>query len=177
MIFVDSDNFFIRPFSFESFIRDGKLRLFRVPGEDNKEQIHRWYRTASVLLGLPLTDYFGARYIGNIITWRRSNVLALHDHIESVCDRPWTEAVCSCLHFSEWILYGVFVDQILKERAGHYADDTNICCEYWNHESLSDREISEFFQTASEKHAAAMISSKAGIPVSSYRHYIEKFSS
>lgn len=173
LVFIDSDVFFIKPFSFSELVHNDKVRLFRVAGEDQIESHAKWYRTAGKLLGLPPRDYYDARYIGNIITWRRDNVFKLYDHIEKISGRSWAKTLFSQWHFSEYILYGVFVDYILKEKAGHFYDNKNICLEYWEEQSMDESMLKKFILTAKPEHVAVMISSKAKIPISKYEHYVK----
>jgi Family of unknown function (DUF6492) len=74
LVFVDSDVAFIRPFNFQNFIQEDRVRFFRIPDEDNTEMHNRWSQSATRLLGLPAMDYAGARYVGNAITWRRTGM-------------------------------------------------------------------------------------------------------
>lgn len=172
LLYVDSDVAFVRPFHAEQFVRDGNVRLLRMPGEGNLTSQYPWHRTAAKLLGLPPQDYFGARYIGNIVSWKRDNVLRLHQHIEETTRQDWRRAILSSWHLSEYILYGVFIDQVLGEGAGHYADADNICHEYWLDQPMSRADLRGFFQSLMPEHVAVMISAKAGIGVSEYRELV-----
>jgi hypothetical protein len=172
MAFVDSDVFFVRPFSCDDFIRGDKFRLFSVPGQDNIESHYPWHRTAASLLGLPERDYFGARYIGNIITWRRDTLLDLHRRIEEINGRPWLEAVLQRWHLSEYVLYGTFVEHVLGDDSGHYVDPVVPCLEYWTQERLTDAGLAEFLGGLKPHHVSVMLSSKAGIPVTAYRGHL-----
>jgi hypothetical protein len=168
LLFVDSDVAFVRPFNGESFLRQERVRLFRLPGEGNLVEQHPWHQTAAKLLGLPSTNYFGARYIGNIVSWRRDNALKLYDHIERTTGRPWLESVVSQWHLSEYILYGVFADHVLGEASGHWADESNICHEYWDDQPMTAPALREFFATLQPFHVAVMISAKARMNVDLY---------
>jgi hypothetical protein len=168
LMFVDSDVAFVRPFDDESFIRGDQVRLFRLPGEGKIVEQYPWHQTAARLLGLPPTDYFGARYIGNIVSWRRDNALKMYEHIERTTGRNWLESVVSQWHLSEYILYGVFVDHVLKEQSGHWADVSNICHEYWDDRPLSREALQEFFATMQPEHVAVMISAKARMGLRDY---------
>ncbi len=112
-------------------------------------------------------------YIGNLISWRRSNVVALGDRLEQVGGRPWLETLARAKTLSEYMLYGVFVDQVLGEAAGHVYDWSPLCHEYWRPQPLDDRQLAEFFAAARPEHIAVMISAKAGIAPDRYRHYLQ----
>ena len=169
LIFADSDVAFFRPFDPASWVVDGQLRLFRIPGANATTQME-WHRTAGTLLGLGRQDYFGASYIGNLVSWRRENVLQLLEHIAGQSDRGWMETITSHWHLSEYILYGVYVDKVLGQPAsGHFYDSRKPCCNYWGEEPLSDAGIREFLDGVVDDHVAIMISSKAGIKPDRYK--------
>ncbi|MGB3203039.1 MAG: DUF6492 family protein [Nodosilinea sp.] len=173
VIFVDSDVAFICPFDLTQFSQQGQTRLFRVP-EFYTPEFEPLYRAAYQLLGLA-GDRHGAvrpNYIGNLISWRRSNVKALRDHLEQVWDRPWLETLASAKTLSEYILYGVFVDQVLGEAANHIYDWSPLCHEYWRPLPLDDQQLAEFFAAIQPSHLAVMVSSKAGIDPSRYQPYL-----
>jgi hypothetical protein len=97
----------------------------------NEGRHRRWHSRAGTLLGEDC-DYFGSDYVGQLISWRRSNLEALHDHIESVQDRPWYEAVSRSLDISEYILYGSFVEHVLgQEQHGHFYESLDLCHCCW----------------------------------------------
>ena len=77
LLFVDSDVAFIRPFDPKTLVRDGKVRIYDEPGKGDYGEHLGYNRAAGRLLGLPKQDYYGSKYIGNIITWRRDNLLKL----------------------------------------------------------------------------------------------------
>jgi hypothetical protein len=168
LLYVDSDNAFVRPFHGEMFMRGDRVRLYRASGEGDIESQYPWHHTAAKLLGLPVQDYFGARYIGAIPTWRRSTVLRLHKQIERVSSRPWMEAVAGCWQFSEFVLYGVYCDYVLGAASGHYDDPTNVCLEHWDNRPLAGERLSEFFAALEPAHVAVMISARAGMDVKRY---------
>ncbi len=130
LLFADSDIQFIRPFDETMVIRDGRLRLHRIPGA-RQDGVHlTWHQRAGALLGTP-QEYSGADYVGQLITWRRYHLCAMKRRIERVTGRPWYRAVGRSLRVSEYILYGVYIDLIATGREyGHYAakDDLCHCC-------------------------------------------------
>jgi hypothetical protein len=172
LVFVDSDVAFIRPFDLECFTRDGQVRLFREPPYEEETHI-RGHHTANQLLGIPDKNQLAPGYIGQVITWRRDNVLKLYEKLESVSGRGWIETLASSWHLAEYILYGVFVDHFLKEQSGHYYDAQKICHEYWTPQPMSDEQLKNFFAEIQPQHLAVMISAKAGISVEQYQSLLE----
>jgi len=170
LLFLDSDIFFIKPISLNDiFIKDNKVRLFRQAKSNNISSQIKWHRSASTLLSLPLQDYHGARYIGHPVSWKRDNVLKLCQYIEKETKTNWVLALCKTIHFSEYILYGVFVDKVLHSSSDHYYDETRICHEYWQPSLMNLVELKDFISKTSESHVAVMITAKSGIPIKSIR--------
>lgn len=176
-VFVDSDVAFIRPFDLTSFVCQAQTRLFRVP-EYYSPGFEPLYAAAYRLLGLEGYRYGVARpnYIGNLISWRQSNVVALCDRLEQVGGRPWLETLARAKTLSEYILYGVFVDQVLGDGAGHIYDWSPLCHEYWQPQPLNDSQLAEFFAAVAPESIAVMVSAKAGISPDRYSHYLQRFS-
>ena len=172
LIFVDSDTTFVRPFNLKSLIKDGKVRLFKEPPYDLEINLNA-HKAAKHLLGIPDVNSPPHGYIGNIITWRRDNILKLYDQIESISKKSWIESLGSSWHLSEYVLYGVFVDQFLNEESGHYHDAEKISSEYWLHQPMSEEQLEKFFAEIPPQHVAVMISSKAGIPVEQYESLLK----
>jgi hypothetical protein len=173
LLFADSDVAFVRPFDGQPVLRDGDVRLVRMPGEGNIDYQHPWHQTAAKLLGLPPCDYFGARHIAQLVSWRRDNALRMHAHIEATSGRPWLETILSQWHLSEYILYGVYADEVLRDDAGHWTDANNLCHEYWPDQPLSEAGLRKFFELLEPHHVAVMISAKARMGVEEYRNWIE----
>lgn len=173
-VYMDSDTALIRPFDLRSFEKEGKIRLFRIPGGGNIPSHYKWHRSAGHLLGIPPQDYYGARYITQMVTWRRNVVLQLYDRIETVHGRNWMDVLMWQWNLSEYILYGVFVDQVLKEQAGHYYEEENISLEYWLPQDMSDQEIDKFLNQLSPHHVTIMVSAKAKMSTERYASLLEK---
>lgn len=184
LIFADSDVTFIRSFHVQDLVINDKVRLYREPTPLStwqprlSAQWHKWGKSATSLLDLPTFPKYSdtnpiINYVGNFIVWRRNNVLKLHQHIENRTQRSWIEAVIDQWHFSEYMLYGIFVDYILQEESGHYWDRRRVAHEYWEAKPLSKVELAHFFSEIPADLFAVMVSAKAGIPVSEYQSFIE----
>jgi hypothetical protein len=167
LIFVDSDVAFVRDFDPSTLLRNGMLRLFRAPGAAQLETHFCWHRSAAELLGLETCSYFGADYIGNLITWRRDHVLALQRRIESVAETSWEVAIARSWHLSEYILYGVFVEHLLGG-GSHFYSDESLCQISWNYPVDGLASLEPVFREVRPEHVAIMIDAKLGIPASHY---------
>ena len=171
LIYVDTDVAFIRPFDPCSYVRDGRVRLFRIPGAHRGEPQTSWHRTAGRLLGLPPSDYYGASYVGDLISWLAPNVVKLHEHIERVTGRDWLAAACTQWQMAEYLLYGTFIDHVLGEdRSGHYFDPTPNCFGWWEWRPLAAEEVPRWFEEAGPQFVAVMVASYSKTPLENYRH-------
>ncbi len=174
--FVDSDVAFVRPFNYQSFIQSGQVRLYReshsIPQEWKTHR--RWYETATTLLGCPPVTYPAPNFIGDLVTWKRHNVVKLKHYLEARFSRSWIETLASTLHWSEYILYGLFVENILKEQAGHYYDEVYPGLQYFSTQSMSEPEICDFLANIQPQHVTVMISAKARIPVQRYEKLLRE---
>jgi hypothetical protein len=168
VLLVDSDVVFVRPVTVDTFREHGRVRLYR--SEDAvDEQLPRhliWHDVARRLLGLPpagpppLPDYISSPH-----AWDRRVVLALRDRVEEVTGRPWLDAIASQLHFSECILYGVFVDEVLGESANVFAADSMLCHNYYDETPLAPSAAASFVRALPADDVAVMISAKSGTPL------------
>lgn len=182
LVFVDSDVFFVNPFDRRLFIHNNLVRLQRVSFEPSsvpqlKTRIN-WCNSATYLLGLPPFKKFNQEnpfvaYVGNLVTWRRDNVLLLHQHIERVTQKYWLEAIANNWNFSEYMLYGIFVERILKERSGHYWDSQPLSHEYWGTTPLMKEQLQQFWQNMHPQCIAVMISAKSQTPIDIYASLIK----
>jgi hypothetical protein len=166
LLLADSDVTFVRQVTEDTFRTAGQVRFYRRDdGVDEQMPRHvLWHNVARRLLGLPpagpppLPDY-----ICPMNPWDRQVVLALKDRIEAVTRRPWLDAVASQLHVSEFILYGVFVDEVLGAPA---AVPSTLCHTYWGPEPLVAEAVPGFVEGLSPDDVAVMISAKTNTPPS-----------
>lgn len=171
LVFVDSDVAFIDFFDVHTLINnEDKVRLFREHATHNEDP--KWKDSAKKLLNLPLENYYYDYsydfYIGQIVTWRRSNLIKLYKLIEENFQQNWLEVISGVKDISEYILYGIFVSYVMGKNSGHYDDHLQpICWCYWEDSPMLDDELEEFFREAkSSGHKAIMISAKSSIDLS-----------
>ncbi|MCW2641650.1 MAG: hypothetical protein JWP76_3956 [Dactylosporangium sp.] len=167
VVLVDSDIEFIRPFTPATFARDESVRFYRQPGGVD-ERLPRhviWHRVARQLLGLPpaLPPY--PDYVSSLLAWDPAVLRQLLTRVEQVTHRPWQTAVGSQLHFSEWTLYGVFVDEVLGAPANAFASTDTRCHSYWEEESLDATTAAGFLGGVKPDDVAVMISAKSRTPL------------
>lgn len=177
VFYVDSDTTFVRPLDLERYMLGDKLRLYSEPGgnpEDMQTPHAHWHRVACDLLGLEPTPMPAPDYIHNAVSWRPENVRAMCKHIEKVSGRGWIQTLASQWQFSEYILYGTFVERVLgAEAAGHYSDPAKITLDYWTPRPLSDQELREFVAAVEPQHIGVMLSAKAKMSPERYSEMLE----
>ena len=162
LVLCDSDVAFVKPFDLSAFWRDGKVRLFRRDGVLSSEghDEHRiWSRNAGSVLGINPSEVSTHDYISTLIAWRRQTVTAMCAEIEKVHGRGWVEVIGSARRFSECMIYGRYVDDVLQG-AGHFHGAEEFCRVHWTGEALSDDEFRNF--------VAAMASGQVAIGMQSF---------
>ena len=168
VVLVDSDIEFIRPFTPETFVRQGVVRFYRKPNADD-ERLPRhmvWHRVARTLLGLPPAGpppY--PNYVSSLLAWDPAIVRRMLSHISHITGRPWPTVVGGQLHFSEWTLYGVYVDHVIGAPADSFCSDHSLCHAYWDEVPLNVEDAAKFLSRVQFADVAAMISAKSRTPL------------
>jgi len=176
VLFADSDMLFLRPFDVASLATQDGVRLYRKPdGIAAQMREHRgWCDSAAGLLGLPAPDFPSPDYINNMVSWRRDNVRALMDHIESTSGRDWVSAIASRRSFSEYVIYGYFVERVLGlDRARHWPDPRELCKVYWGGEAGAIEGLRSFEEVLEPWQVAVGVQSFIGEPVEAIRALFE----
>ena len=169
-VLLDSDVQFIRPVAADTFSREGRVGLYRRAAavDDSLPSHVTWHRVARRLLGLadgtpPYPDY-----VSSFTAWDPGVVRSLQNRIQTVTGRPWMDAVGAELHFSEWTLYGVYVDNLLAAEAD--VIDASLCHSYWDPVPLDRQGALDFIGTVGRDDVAAMISAKSRTPLAVRRY-------
>jgi hypothetical protein len=166
VLLVDSDVEFVRPVTIETFVRDGVVRFYRKP-HDIDEKLPRhiaWHRTARALLGLPAVEPPYNDYISSPLACDPAIVRQMLARVTATTGRPWTTAIAAQLHFSEWTLYGVFVDDVIGAPANSFASNDPLCLVYWDNTPLSRDGAVDFLRSLRPTDIAAVIQSKSRTP-------------
>lgn len=146
LVFCDSDVAFLRAFDLSRFRSGGKTRLFRRDHALRRDDLaeHRiWSANAARTLGIKPIDGPLHDYITTLIAWDRETVTAMCRRIEDVSGRNWVAAVGSARKFSECLLYGRYVDEVLSGQ-GHFHDSAEWCKVFWDGAPMSDEEFRAF---------------------------------
>lgn len=163
---VDSDVEFIRPFSADTFINNGNVRFYCKPNElDERLPRHMtWHRVARKLLGLPAAAPPYSDYISSPLAWNPVIVRQMLARVEATTRRPWPTAIAGLIDFSECVLYGVFVENVVGSPANLFVSDDALCLSYWEHSPLDARHAAEFVRGVRPADIAVMIPSKSQTP-------------
>ncbi len=167
VLIADSDVVLVRPTDAVRFVTDGRLSLYRLEDavHNGMERHIKWHQVARRLLGLPsappppLHDY-----VSSLNIWSPPTVRAMQRRVAEVAGRPWLDVITSELHLSEFILYGVFVDEILSAGRVRPAADTSFCHDYWDTTPLDTASALEFVDRLSPDAVGMMVSSKSNTP-------------
>ena len=165
VLVADSDAVFIRPVTADRFrASDGSLLLHREERAVKPEMTRHvlWHQVARDLLGLPpappppLPDY-----VTPLNYWDPAVVRAMQQRIAESTGRDWMDAFNAQLHISEFILYGVFVDEVLDTRPD---DGGVVCANYYDRVPMDHDGAVAFADGLAAETVAIMISSHSGTP-------------
>ena len=167
VVMVDSDIQFIRPFTASTFLRDGVVRFYRQPGGVDAHLPRHviWHQVARTLLGLPTASPPHPDYVSSLLAWSPGLLRELLERVEHTSGVPWPVAVGRQLHFSEWTLYGVYVDEVAGPPATAFAADRSLCHSYWDEVPLDERTAAAFLDGLAPDDIAVMISAKSRTPL------------
>jgi hypothetical protein len=168
VLVADSDAVFIRPITAERFrAGDGSLLLHREERAVKPEMTRHvlWHQVARDLLGLPpappppLPDY-----VTPLNYWDPAVVRAMQQRITDTTGRAWMDAFNAQLHISEFILYGVFVDEVRTATTRRPDDGGVVCANYYDRVPMDHDGAIAFADGLAPETVAIMISSHSGTP-------------
>ena len=164
VLIVDSDAVLLREPARDDLFHEDTLGHFR---EDdavtaNMERHVKWHNVARRLLGLSgtvspeLPDY-----VSPICVWDPAVVRDMTAQITATTGQPWLEAVGAELHVSEFVIYGVYVDEVLGRSS---AAIDSLCHNYYQRTPLDAPDGLAFASRMPSNAVGAMISSHSGTP-------------
>jgi hypothetical protein len=168
---LDSDVVFFRDIDLSRFEYPNAIPLLTMTNVVTADQPRhsRWLGTSHQLLGLPTPPFPATDFIGHIIFWDQQTTRALVSRIEAVTGLDWIDALCKTREFSEYMLYGYFVQNDPASTPSHTAVPTMPCVSYWDQPTLSKGELNQLLLNADKHDVAFSIASFSGTPVATIR--------
>jgi hypothetical protein len=172
LVMTDSDTTIVKPVQIQNFLIDNKTGLLDV--DYCAGMVPVWTKIATKLLGLSAAPALRG-HVGNLIAWRREHMLGLHARIEHATGLPWQLAIARQRTFSEYVLYGCYVRDVLGYPQSQHAPSTRALVKQpWNHDLSTQAGIRNYLDTIEPDNIAVMIHSKGGLPVSAARPYFDE---
>jgi hypothetical protein len=163
VVFADSDTCVVKPFDATWTIRPGgKVRLLADPDDGDTPMHHEWNRRAGHLLGVPAKDYYGYGFIANLLPWVPDHARAMVRRIEARQGRDWRSVLLHQRTFAEYVLYGVFVQEVIGlEASRHVPESRKPVMEHWAVDTISDESLLRFVSALPAEQIAIHVQSKA----------------
>lgn len=177
VVVVDSDVSFVRDVDRSTFVVDGRPLFYRHDGavHDGMPRHVLWHRVAHRLLGLPeppeppLPDYVSWPSV-----WEPGIVRSMLDRVAETSGRPWQTAVGGQPHFSEVVLYGVYVDHVLDPAERPAVTDDMHCVNHHVERPLGPDDVERFQQSLRATDVAVMVSAKSGTESATRRDLLSR---
>jgi len=170
VLLVDSDVELVRPISEATFRNGGRARLYRrLNTVDDSMPVHmEWIKASRDLLGLPQGQFPASEYVSSLCVWEPKVVRALLAHVEQVTGLQWMDAITAQRTFSEWTLYGVFAEEVMKYPESDLTE-SSLCLSYWGNSSRDNPPLTlegamEFVSHLKADDVAVLIQSKTRTP-------------
>lgn len=168
---LDSDIVFFRNFELSRVRAPHPVPLLTMQNEvhPGTPRHARWIKTSHQLLGLPAPALPAADFIGHIIVWDQDTVRAMAERIQACTGLDWIEALCRVRDFSEYMIYGAFVQNDTHFSARHFPVHSTPCVSYWDAPRLHGRQLSELLREADGSDVAFSVASFSGTAVNTIR--------
>ncbi len=171
VLFCDSDTVFVRKTDLARLWSDGRFTFYRQENgiaPDMAEHLG-WSARAAALLGIGSAPVSRVDYVAQAVGWRTDTVRDMLARIETVASRSWAAALASDRRFSEYLIYGRFVDEVENRPERHAPTDTSICNSCWSEDALARTGLASFFAQATSRQPAVGIQSFIGADLGQIR--------
>jgi hypothetical protein len=165
VLLIDSDVELVRPLNEAMLRRGARAMLYRRPGGVgiSLPRHMQWHAVARQLLGLPPAQFPAPDYVTSFCVWEPSVLRAMLARIEQVTGESWMDAVTGQRTFSEWTLYGVFAEEVMKYEE-EALTESSLCHSYWGRVPLTIESAADFLSDISPNDVAVLIQSKTQTP-------------
>lgn len=165
---VDSDVLFVRPFSPELLLEEGRVGLLDVDYVDG--MVDEWTNVAEHLLGLGKKTSIRRGHVGHLITWSRTHMHGLVKRLTEISGREWQVAIGRQKTFSEYILYGVYIRNLLGyDRSAHVSSRKALVRQPWDFDLSQEKVLEDYISNPEPDNVAVMLHSKFNINVEKAR--------
>lgn len=163
-VIVDSDAIFIKPITPDALYRSDKAMLYHMPGAANKVTHQKWHIAAAKALNIPVKNYFGSDYISTAVPWKPDVVRMMIDHMDCQHRRPWYAVLASYFRFSEYIIYGVFNNEVRGPHQDLLQRTTDELCHCsWHYDLTDSHQVDKFVNDFEDHHVAVLVQSNLGM--------------
>jgi hypothetical protein len=170
VIFIDSDNFFVRPFDLAAFACGATVPLQVDPQSVKPDTDHAtWLTNAHHLLGLPEPVLPADDFIGQMIVWDVEIVREILSRIETNTGVSWWRALLRIRAFSEYMIYGAAVAADPALRSRHHLVTECPCLSYWGGPAMDETELRRFITRLAPHQSALGVQSFTGTSVDMLR--------
>lgn len=174
--FIDSDLVFTRPFTVQDLgVTETQRTLVRVTPKDEASRHRAHINHARKILSLPPgpSDH---HYMAYPAIWYTDWLEQFHQYLEETTKTDWQSALHIAQHISEYSIYGVFVEEVLKPA------NLTVQTEPF-HRIISDKESFEDLKSslentnnaASKNNLTLVVQSNLGISVTEYENILRAF--
>jgi hypothetical protein len=173
VMFIDSDNFFVRPFDLAAFAGGDSVPLQVDHGAVRAGASNHvaWLETAHRLLGLPAPAFPADDFIGQMIAWDVATTREILRRIEATTGEAWWKALVRARTISEYMIYGAAVTAEPSLRTRHSLVTRHPCHSYWDGPALSAVELERFASGMRSDQSAMAIQSFTGTPIELLRRF------
>ncbi len=173
--YCDSDTYFLKSFDVAALSVGNKFRLYRsLAATKIAEGPNPAFMRAAVnMLQLPLDgSYHG--YIDNFVTWRKQEVLELQLYLGHKYDGAWQRAFRNRINFSEYNLYGLYVEKLGRSQETHFYSSDHLCKTHWIRSSMTNMQVEQFCSDLKPHEVMVGIQSFAGVDVALLERQLDK---
>jgi hypothetical protein len=165
VLLIDSDVELVRPLNEAMLRRGGRAMLYKRPGavDINLPRHMQWHTVARRLLGLPPAQFPAPDYVTSFCVWEPAVLRAMLARIEQVTGQTWMDAITGQRTFSEWTLYGIFAEEMMKYEK-EALTESSLCHSYWGTVPLTIESAADFISGMNPDDVAILIQSKTQTP-------------
>lgn len=161
----DSDVFFVRPCNLNSLIRNSRFRFYKSEMQFERDQLpfRRFITSSAQLLGLKGNPFPSSWYVDNVTVLHRPTIEKMCAHITALAGRDWKLALARWYNLSEYTLYGLFVDHVLKDRSLFDMTHDSLTKTIWYKTDMDDAALTQFCSKLSDTEVTVGVQSFAGV--------------